>query len=169
MPFPNKVNRHLPPAVEGDFASTNPRQVAVAPANGWRAGKGGVQVGRFVFEQGKGVVLNTPLNVGDAPIGIAAREYLGQIQSIEGEGNLATMGIPEGRPLTIFTSCDIWVITESDTVRGEKIATDAKGKIIPVGIDGIEHEGLRVTGFKAAREGQRGDLIIITKGAFDAS
>jgi hypothetical protein len=47
--FPNQVNTVPAPAVEGDFADTNPRFTAAAGPGGLVAGPSGVTIGRFVW------------------------------------------------------------------------------------------------------------------------
>lgn len=49
MPVQKIVNRELPAAYHGDFASANPRFAAIGTEGAWRAGTGGVQMGSFVW------------------------------------------------------------------------------------------------------------------------
>ena len=49
MPVQKTVNRELPAAYHGDFASANPRVNTIGDEGAWRAGTGGVLAGSFVW------------------------------------------------------------------------------------------------------------------------
>lgn len=58
MPFPSTINAYPAPGLEGGWASANPHTSMLTPGNGdpalatysaWKAGAGGVVVGRFAF------------------------------------------------------------------------------------------------------------------------
>ena len=59
MPFQKQVNIYQAPALEGDFASANPRAAMLAGEGTLIAGAAGVTVGSFAWANGSGVVSNT--------------------------------------------------------------------------------------------------------------
>jgi len=125
MPFPNQVNVQPAPAVEGDWASTNPRNMVLAGPGGLVAGTGpggqaGVAVGRWVWlsdqyidaDNAPGVVNQfaaTPApgsQLQSVPAGIIHREQQGLIMTYLTEFSLL---VPTGFPITVTNSADIWV------------------------------------------------------------
>lgn len=104
------------PAVEGDFASTNPRAVVLAGPGGLIAGST-FAVGRFAWvtggyidADGAPAVANT---FGSGPVaGFVHREQQGLIQTYLQE---ATMLVPAGFPVTVFDAGDFWVRNSGST------------------------------------------------------
>jgi hypothetical protein len=105
MPFQSQVNLTQAPAVEGDFASANPRHAALTVEGGFVAGTGGVVVGRFVWADASGKVLT---NAGTgAPIGLVHRELQALIATYLTE---AGMTIPAGFAVGgVFNAGDFFV------------------------------------------------------------
>lgn len=103
MGFQKTVNQYLPPAVEGDFASANPRASVLASEGQLVAGAAGVTVGRFAWANSSGVVLNSGTG---APSGFVHREQQGLITVWLGE---QTMLVPQGLPVVLHNEGDFWV------------------------------------------------------------
>jgi hypothetical protein len=116
--FPNQVNTQPAPAVEGDFASTNPRFTVDAGPGGLVAGPSGVTIGRFCwFYAGPFDIDNTPQQVSNQMLtaqpngttnvtGFIARLQQGLITTyLQASGML----IPAGFPVTVFSGGDFWV------------------------------------------------------------
>lgn len=104
MGFPRQVNTVPAVAVEGDFASTNPRVSVVNQAGAFVAGALGALVGRFVWAD---LATNTKLsNFGiGAPTGFLARQQQGLIDPrLE-----SSMRVPAGQMLTAYSEGDFWV------------------------------------------------------------
>lgn len=107
MPFPTSMNLTQAPAVEGDYASDNPRSALPGAPGAWVAGSGGVTIGRFAWGD-LGVTDSILLNAGSGvPHGFVARDM--------GEGLITTylteygMLIPQGFPVgSIFNGGDFW-------------------------------------------------------------
>lgn len=108
--FPNQVNVAQAPAVEGDFASTNPRSSFLAGPGGLVAGAAGVIIGRFAWVtapldgDGAGATVS---NAGyGLPSGFVHREQQGLITTY-----LAASGmtIAAGFGMTLMISGDFWV------------------------------------------------------------
>ena len=60
MPVQQRVNRQLPAAYHGDFASANPRVSLIGGYSVWKAGANGVKVGSFVWaDDARGVLNNS--------------------------------------------------------------------------------------------------------------
>ena len=109
--FQKQVNQYPAPAVEGDFASTNPRSIVIAGEGALVAGPAGVTVGRFGWLSG-----NTVRSYGTypaAPAGFVAREGQATITTWLAEyGNT----IQAGQPVTLDNQGDFWVKnTSSDS------------------------------------------------------
>ncbi|OIN06085.1 hypothetical protein BFS86_19450 [Shewanella algae] len=110
MGFQTQAVYNPAPAVEGDFASTNPRAVVLAGPGGLVAGTSAI-VGRFAwatssFIDGDGApaVVNA---FGSGPVtGFIHREGQALIQNYLQE---ASMQIPAGFPITVFDGGDFWV------------------------------------------------------------
>lgn len=125
MPFQTRVNLNNPIAVEGDFASANPRASVLAGAEGLVAGPGGVTSGRFGWvvssatPDTNGSFVTTSGQGNRAPDGFLRREpgqalittYLAETSN----------NIPEGFMLTLFNQGDFFV-----QVRGQAAVPGAQ-------------------------------------------
>jgi hypothetical protein len=110
MGFQQQIYYNQAPAVEGDFASTNPRAVVLAGPGGLIAGASFIiaraiwLTSSFIDDDGAPAVANA---FGSGPIaGIAHREQQGLIQQYLQE---STMIVPAGFPVTVFDNGDFWV------------------------------------------------------------
>lgn len=110
--FQSLVSSNLAPAVEGDFASTNPRKVVLAGPGGLIAGPEGVTVGRFAWvssqyidDNGAPAVVDNFASGGSQVAGFVHREQQGLIQTYLQE---AGMVVPAGFGITLFDSGDFW-------------------------------------------------------------
>lgn len=113
--FQTTVNVQPAPAVAGDFASANPRAVALTPnGNAWVAGAAGVTIGRFCWVDpadatGQGVTINS--SGYGAPLGFVGRQemnaaivtYLAETSNV----------ILAGKPVTVSRSGDFWALNTS--------------------------------------------------------
>lgn len=135
MPFQGTVNAQPSPAVEGDFASDNPRFSMDAGPGGLITDTTlGVIVGRFAWADVNGVVHNAYPG-GASPVarlGFVAREgnLLALITAWLGE---ATLVIPPAMPITLHTDADVWArVTGSNGTQGQKaFANYGTGQLIP--------------------------------------
>jgi hypothetical protein len=129
MPFPNQVTVQPSPAVEGDFASANPRATLNAGPGGLVAGSSGVAVGRFVWITDQAIDTDSaPATVNNfysgvqpgaapgvgsqAPAGLIHREQQGLITAYLGESSLV---VPAGFPITVFNAGDFWIKNNGTT------------------------------------------------------
>lgn len=109
--FQTTVNGVPAPAVEGDFATTNPRFNVLAGPGGLVAGPAGVLVARFVWLDYSGIDPdNAPTIVNNfgagPPDGFIHREQQGLITAfLAGSGML----VPGGFAITAFSGGDFWV------------------------------------------------------------
>lgn len=109
--FQTQVQINPAPAVEGDFASTNPRATVLAGPGGLIAGDNGLVVGRwawttaeFVDADGAPAVAN---NFGAGSVaGFVHREQQGLITVYL---QTASMLVPAGFPVTVFAEGDFYV------------------------------------------------------------
>lgn len=117
MSFPNQVNVQPAPAVEGDFASKNPRFVALVGQGGFVAGALGVTVGRFAWATYQAADNdNAPAVVNNfgsgAPTGFVHREQQALITQFLGE---TSMAVPTGMGVTLMSGGDFWVRNRGTT------------------------------------------------------
>ena len=105
MPFPSAVNVVPAPAVEGDFATTNPRfSVSGTSPGEFTAGASGCYVGRFAWIDATGQLLN---NTGAGPVtGFVSRRQDGIITTYLQEASLL---IPSGLPVIAYSGGDFWI------------------------------------------------------------
>lgn len=116
--FQRQVNAQPAPAVEGDFASANPRFTMLAGAGALVAGALGVLVGRFAFAaNSNGVVTN------NAPVGPSRVGFVGRDQPVvitEWLGG-ASMRLTSGLEITLFTGGDFWARFAAGATIGQKV------------------------------------------------
>lgn len=111
MPFQTAFNTVPAPAVEGDFADSNPRFFVPAGPGGLVAGPLGLTVGRFAWLAPSPLDPNgTPVfanNFGSGPpAGFVHREQQGLLTIYLAETSLF---IPPGFGVTLFNGGDMWV------------------------------------------------------------
>lgn len=152
MAFQQDLNRDLPRGVAGDFASTNPRQNMLAGEAALVAG-GPITVGQFAFAD---------LTTGKAYSAKAAGRKVGFVhrnnQAVVPLGSAASMVVPTGRMVALFTSGDFYAVAPATVAVGDTVyALDADGTIQAVATDATD------TGFKFAEAGDAGDLVKITR------
>lgn len=111
--FQTRVNSYNPVAVEGDFASANPRTTALTPGvdssgnpvGAFIAGQNGVTVGQFAWVASDGVTVNNYAPAAVKPTGFVHRDQQGlATQYLQA----ATMLIPPGFPVTLMTEGDFF-------------------------------------------------------------
>lgn len=143
MGFQKSVNNDLPLAVEGDFASANPRASVDAYEGQLVAGTGGVTVGRFAWADSTGKVLNSRSDA-SIPSGFIHREQQALITAFLGE---ATMLVPQGLGVTVMDSGDYFAKSKTNFTRGQKIFASVTDGSVSVGAAGaLLNDGAVVTG-----------------------
>ena len=150
MTFQTHLNRDLPRGVAGDFASTNPRQNMLAGEAALVAGEP-IAVGQFAFvRDGKAYA---EFEAGGR-IGFVHRNN----QAVVPLGQQASMIVPEGREVALFTSGDFYVVAPAAVTVGAKVyALEADGSVAAAATDAQD------TGFVFAEAGAQGDLVKITR------
>lgn len=163
--FQTTVNLQQAAAVEGDFASTNPRRSVVSHEGTLVAGTGGVTVARFAWVDGTGKVTNAGAGV---PTGFVARS--GQQGSAVITTYLAetSMQILQGFEVTLHESGDFWAkqLIFPATVGQKVFASLTTGQIqtdfAGATIAGYIETAFRVSGFPAGGGGAVGELFVIS-------
>lgn len=124
MTFQRNIYNQPAPAVEGDFASANPRASTLAGEAALIAGTGGLTIGRFAWISGL-----TAVNTGTGlPAGFVHREMQAFITAWLGS---SSMVIPAGRACTLMNEGDFWVRPINAATAGQKAFADlATGEII---------------------------------------
>lgn len=113
--FQKQVNLQQAPAVAGDFASSNPRAVALAGQGALVAGVGGVTVGKFAWIDDDAVTVFSRGTGNRKPHGFVHREQQALISTYLAEsGNL----VPAGFPVTLHNQGDFYA-----TITGSTAAT----------------------------------------------
>lgn len=152
MTFQTALNRDLPRGVAGDFASTNPRQSMLAGEGALVAAEP-LTVGGFAFAD---------LTTGKVYAEYDAGRRIGFVhrnnQAVVPLGSQASMVVPEGREVTLFTSGDFYVSAPATVaVDGTVYALEADGSAQAVATDAQD------SGFVFAEAGAAGDLVKITR------
>lgn len=154
--FQSVINQYPAPAVEGDFASSNPRSVVLAGEGAFVAGAAGVTVGRFAWADASGIVANAGTK---APTGFVHREGQAVITTWLGR---QTMLVPQGLPITLHRTGDFWAKTATVATIGQKVfASNADGSI-STGATGATVAGATETAFFVDCPGAVGELIKIS-------
>ncbi len=116
--FPTQVGVQPAPAVEGDFASSNPRNSVLAGPGGFVAGASGLTIGRFCWRSqtaldgdGAPAILNSFGN--GVPVGFVGRNQQGLITAYLGASG---MQIQAGFPCFAYSAGDFWVKNNGTTV-----------------------------------------------------
>lgn len=108
--FQKSVNLNNPLAVEGDFASANPRATVLAGEGGLVAGPLGVTVGRFAWVAADGKTVTNSAQGALGPAGFVHRqEGAALITAFLGE---ASNLIPAGFPVTLHDAGDFFAIAK---------------------------------------------------------
>lgn len=165
MGFQRTVNFQQASAVEGDFASANPRNSFVSGEGNLVAGTDGVTIGRFAWVVAPGIVSNDGIM---RPAGFVARngqqgaalitDYLGE----------SSMLILQGFEVTLHTSGDFYAKnTATVAAIGSKVFASATTGEIQTGVAGATIAGFIETdftcvGFPTGGNGAVGELIIIS-------
>lgn len=158
MTFPRVINAQQNPAVEGDFASTNPRGSVVAGEGAFQAGATGLTVARFAWiDFATGLVVN---NGSGVPNGFIHREN----QALN-TAYLAASGmvIPSGAPVTVMRSGDYWVKTLTTATVGQKVYASLTTGDVKTGATGATVTGYIETQWFVDSAAAVGELIKISK------
>jgi hypothetical protein len=162
MGFPTSVNVTQAPAVEGDFASANPRHSVLSEAGGFVAGDDGLIIGRFAWIASDGVTLNNTAESG-APDCFVHRDLQALITTYLAEHS---MTIPAGFGIgEVYDGGDFWAknTASSGTVsRGQKAFAKLADGSVQFAAAGATVSNYVETNFYAATGGGAGDLIKIT-------
>lgn len=155
MPFQNQVNQQWAPAVEGDFASANPRATVLAGPGGLVVGAAGATVGRFGWADANGNVTNSGTG---APTGFIHREQQALITTFLAE---ASMVMPQGLPITLYKAGDFWVKTGTTATVGQKVFASTTDGSIQTAAAGSTVASYVETNFYVDSAGNAGELIKI--------
>lgn len=119
MGFQSTIHRDQAPGVEGDFASLNPFSSVLAGAGALVAPAGGVDVGKFVWVGPNGQVSRS--YIAGYQLGFVGRNQQALITEFLGE---ATMRVPEGFMLNVFSSGDFWARFPAGAQVGQNVYAD---------------------------------------------
>lgn len=118
MGFQTTVNTNPAPAIEGDFASANPRASMLAGEGELKAGPSGVIVGRFARAAiATGIVTNGQPGV-NSRIGFVHRAQPSLITAWLGE---SSMTIPAGLEVVLHVAGDFWARFAAGATVGQKV------------------------------------------------
>lgn len=145
--FQRSVNAQPAPAVEGDFASANPRRSMLAGPSALVAGALGVAIGRFAFAANSNGVVTTAHPGAAARCGFVQRDQIALITAWLGSD---TMLVPAGLEITLFDGGDFWGRFAAGAAIGQKVfANYADGSLV-AGTAGSPPAGASFTGVIAA-------------------
>lgn len=147
MGFQRTMNNDLPLAVEGDFASSNPRATVLAYEGQLTADTAGVLIGRFVwadYSTGKVNNFRAGNTASQIPSGFVHREQQALITAFLGE---ASMLVPQGLMVTIHDSGDFFAKAVTNFTRGQKVFASVSTGAVSAGAAGaLLNDGAVVTG-----------------------
>ena len=151
MSFQTTINRDLPRAVAGDFASTNPRYSMLAGESALRTAEP-ITVGYFAFAD---------VDTGLVHAAHAAGRRVGFVhrnnQAVVNPGSAASMLVPAGKETALFTSGDFYTVFGTAVTAGDAVyALDADGSPVNVATTA------QATPFKVAHSADAGELVKIT-------
>jgi len=118
--FQNVVGSKAPPAVEGDFASLNPRASVLAVGGNLVAPPTGLLVGRFAFVDPTDQSVSQSYASGNQ-IGFFARNAQALITAFLGA---ATMLVPSGFMVTLFSQGEFWARFGNGATAGQQVYAD---------------------------------------------
>lgn len=137
--FQTSINQQPPLAVEGDFASANPRSSTLAGEAALVADPLGLTVGRFAW-----VSTNAARNFGTGlPAGFVHREMQAAITAWLGQ---SSMVIPAGLPVTLMNEGDFWAKCGNIATPGQKAFADLGNGTISAAAAGATVAAASVTG-----------------------
>lgn len=156
--FQATVNYQPGVAIEGDFASANPRQTTLAGDSELVAGSSGVIVGRFGWIT-SGVVDNTGSGAPDTFISRTSN-----VAMIDTFLSAYSMTVPTGSPVTGHSAGDFWVKNGSASANtvGEKVFAITANGTCWFGAAGGTVSGGVETNFYAHTVGGAGELVKIS-------
>jgi hypothetical protein len=160
MGFQASVNAQPSPAVEGDFASDNPRfSMDAGPGGLITDPTVGTIIGRFAWADGNQVVTNAKPGGAVARLGFAAREG-NEIALITAWLGESSMTIPPAMPITLHTDVDVWArATVANGTYGQKaFAKNTDGTIQPAAA-GATVAGYTETPWYLVTAGNIGELV----------
>ena len=168
MPFQNQVQAYNSQAVEGDFASQNPRRAVIAGPGGLVAGSNGVRIGRFgwldtgvVDHNDAPAVVNS--NGAGVPAGfVSCPDHTAVITSWLGESSLV---IPRGLELTLWEIGDFWARNSGSaaTVVGQVAFANTADGTVKFAAAGATVAGAVETKWICKSVGAVGELVKIQK------
>lgn len=157
MPFQKQVKINPALAVEGDFASINPRATVLAGEGTLVSGEDGVSIACFAWIADDGTVSN----VGSAaPDGFVSRTAnRAYIQMILDE---STMIINRGLPITLHNEGDYFARFAAGATKGQKVfASNTDGSLV-ADAAGATVSGATETKFKVVDTCAAGELAKIS-------
>ena len=163
--FQTTVNLQQAAAVEGDFASANPRRSVVSHEGNLIAGTGGVTVARFAWADATGKVGSAGSGVPTGFVARSGQQGAAQITTYLAE---VSMFIPRGYEVTLHESGDFWAkhVTTPAIVGQKVFASLTSGQVQTAAagatVAGYVETAFRVSGFPAGGTGAVGELIVIS-------
>lgn len=159
MTLQRQVNIRMGTAVDGDFASQNPRHTLLSGRAQFRAGANGVTIARFAqADTVSGLVTNAV--TGSQPVGFVSRSS--NIAYITDWLGGSSMLIPSGKEITLHDKGDFYVqLKVASTINQKVFASNTDGSISLATTDTLA--GHFNTGFVVAIGAVANDLTVITK------
>jgi len=157
--FQRAVYAQPAPAIEGDFASANPRRSMLAGPGALVAGPTGVIVGRFAFARNSdGLVRNATWGVAER-VGFVHRDQPVVITPWLGQ---ASMTVMSGLEITLHDGGDFWArFAAGATIGQEVFVLDADGTAV-AGAVGAAPANHSKTGFFVQSTAAAGELAKIS-------
>lgn len=158
MALQKQVNIDLAQGVAGDFASQNAQFTLLAGKQAYRVGAAPVQIASFAAADTETGLVSNTITTGKA-IGFVGRQSNQAV--ITNWLGSASMAIPQGYQVTLYSKGDFYVTSADAAVYGDKVfALNATGA---VKFSATTVADATDTGFTVAIGGAAGELVTITK------
>lgn len=152
MSFQQKLNREMPRGVAGDFASTNPRNSILAGESSLRTFEP-INVGGFAFADLETGLVYEDYNSGRV-VGFVHRNN----QAVVPLGQSASMKIPQGKEIALFSNGDFYAVSPAAVNPGDKVyAHETHGEVSNIAANA------QPTNFVFAEKAAAGALVKITR------
>lgn len=158
MALQKQVGIDLAIGVAGDFASVNPQFTLLAGRKMYRVGSTPVIIGRFASADTETGLVSSTITAGKA-LGFVGRQSNQAV--ITDWLGVASMAIPAGSGVTLYSKGDFYVTSADAAVYGDKVfALNATGE---VKFSSTTVADATDTGFTVAIGGAAGEPVTITK------
>lgn len=146
--FQRIVNRQPAPAIEGDFADSNPRSVMQAGPGGLIAGPLGVTAGRFAWvDTVTGIVTNAQPVAGPNALRIGFVTIHQSALNVNWPSTASGLAVQGGQEITVHEAAGVWVKFAAAANTNQKVFVNTADGTVQAGAAGAAIAGAVETPF----------------------